>query len=291
MKTYYARHTDIALSNEDVHVLYETDRIAIHYPEAIGRPLADHPDSQSIDADDYRGRAKATIRALVQLANDGGYVVAQYRGVRDLVIGRVAAGSSVLLESRLWSDDSVYAGREAWIKTLAYERIGIVPMAQQRRILAFAPRQSTLCVWHKIGDRAEQWVEQREAAVELASLTSDEQEVMCAEFLRNHSIPGIPKLVTLLMPVGRTMRGVDILGIAEDGKTIFAQVKYDDKEHYLTDLLGLCEGVHAHLVLFSGIAQSDLGGAVLRISLEEAFQHFRSTTPGAQWLKHILASV
>lgn len=291
MKTYYARHTDIALSDYDVRALCETDRIAVHYPQAIGRPLADHPDSQSIDPGDYRGRAKGTLRALGELAKDGGYVVAHYRGVKDLVIGRVATGSSISLEQRCWCSDSAYPGREAWIKTLAYERVGVVPALQQRRVLAFAPRQSTLCVWHKVGDRVERWAEGRDVIGDLAALTSDEQEVMCAEFLRDHALHGVPKLATLLMPVGRTMRGIDILGIAEDGRPVYAQVKFDDKEHYLSELRKLCEDVDAHVVLFSGIARSDLGGPVLRISLGEVFQHFQATRRGAQWLQHIFTSI
>lgn len=296
MACYYARHTKIAISEEAIADLCSRGRIAVHYPEATGRPLSRYPDAESLDPGDYSGRAKATLRALVDLARDGGLVVAHYRGGdgangQQLVVGRVPPESTIELERNRWCQGSRYPGREAWLKTLAYERLGTVPVTSQRRALAFVPRQSTLCVWHKIGDRIEKWISGSGGGSDLAELTSDEQEVLCAEFLRDPSIPGLPRLSALLMPVGRTMRDVDIVGTADDGKLLYAQVKFDHKTGYAADLSRLYGHTDAHLLLFSGIEESDLSGRVLQVSLGEVFERFRRTARGAEWLRHVLASV
>lgn len=296
MACYYARHTKIAISEDAIADLRRRGRIAVHYPEATGRPLPDHPDSRSLNPGDYNGRAKATMRALVDLAREGGLVVAHYLGWGDgdaqqLIVGRVPPKSTIELEGHTWCQDSAYPGRQAWLKTLAYDRVGIVPATEQRRALAFMPRQSTLCVWHKIGDRIERWISGAVAGGDLADLISDEQEVLCAEFLRDPSIAGLPRLSSLLMPVGRTMRDVDIVGIADDGKLLYAQVKFDHKAHYAADLLRLYGHADAHLVLFSAIEQNDLSGKVRQVRLGEVFERFCCTPRGAEWLKQVLTSV
>ncbi len=58
---------------------------------------------------------------------------------------------------------------------------------------------------------------------------------MCAEFLRNHELPGVPRLRRLLLPPTNIGRDVDIYGVAEDGTQILAQVPFrqnPDKEGF-----------------------------------------------------------
>ncbi|MDP9477357.1 MAG: hypothetical protein M3R38_17025 [Actinomycetota bacterium] len=58
---------------------------------------------------------------------------------------------------------------------------------------------------------------------------------VCAEFLRNHEVPGVPRLKHLLLPPTNWGRDVDIYGVAEDGTEILAQVPFlqnRDKEGF-----------------------------------------------------------
>jgi hypothetical protein len=294
MKTYYARHTKIALSDETLKSLRESNRIAVHYPKARNHPLSEWPDSESVNPNDYEGSAKRTLRALVRLASEGGYVVASYRDTDKLVVGKVPAGSRIAIEKDKWSADSKeYPGRDAVIKTLAYEMVCMLSPERQLQARAFAPRQSTLTVWHKIGDRIEKLIDGENRLPDLSDLSTDLQEVLCSEFLREPSFKGVPRLSTLLMPIGRTMPDVDICGVAEDGKLLYAQVKFDskDQDQRVRDLSERYGHADCHLILFSGITHSKLDGRVLQLPLADAYKHFCSTKRGSEWLTLISSSV
>jgi hypothetical protein len=66
---------------------------------------------------------------------------------------------------------------------------------------------------------------------------------MCSEFLRSPAAAklGLPRLVHLILPVGRTMKAIDIYGIAQSGKRIFAQVTYERIEKSREKLEALCK--------------------------------------------------
>src|SRR5690242_18007950 len=98
METYYARHTRIALSDSEIASLRKRNRIAIHYPEAKGRPIPEFPDATSLDPNHYGQGAKRALNALHRLAAQGGYVVAHYRSAGELVVGKVAPASEITLE-------------------------------------------------------------------------------------------------------------------------------------------------------------------------------------------------
>jgi len=53
-----------------------------------------------------------------------------------------------------------------------------------------------------------------------------QQEIAFSEFLRIHDVPMLPRLDILLMPLGRTLKDVDLYGVATDGKELFGQVTF-----------------------------------------------------------------
>jgi hypothetical protein len=66
---------------------------------------------------------------------------------------------------------------------------------------------------------------------------------------------GLPRLRCLLLPAGRTLRDIDIVGLAEDGKRIFAQVTFHpragaDCEWKLAKLRAYGASGGSHLILF-----------------------------------------
>ena len=296
LKTYYARHTKISISDSAIRDLKERQLIAIHYPEAKNRPIPANPDSESLNPNDYESAgARRALGGLIRLAKEGGYVVAQYRGMQTLVVGKVKADSQVMLERNLWNavhrGEELYPNRVAILKTLAYEKLCELKPSQQKNALAIAPQQSTLCEWHAIGDKVKNLAEGKDSILGLSDLHFSEQEVLCGEFLRAPSIEGVPTLATLLMPMGRTAKDVDIYGVATDGRRLLAQVKYTHTKNYVSDLHDRFGDDDCHLLLFSGIERSDLSGRVLQISLQEVYSRFCSTERGAEWLRFISTSL
>lgn len=296
MKTYYARHTKISIPAAAIEDLRQRHQIAIHYPEAKGRPIPEYPDSESVDPEDYeRTGARRALACMQRLATEGGYVVAEYRGVPSLTIGKVAPGSSITLERTTWDDGGKnqrhYPGRPAVIKALAYEKVGELPPAMLRNALAIAPQQSTLSQWHAIGEKVLNLAEGREVLPGLSDLHSSEQEVLCGEFLRAPTIAGVPTLSSLLLPIGRTAKDIDIYGVATDGKRLIAQVKYTHKESFVQDLVDRYGKEDCHLILFSGVSNSVMDGPVLQISLNEVYDQFCATERGAEWRRLISDSL
>src|SRR5215469_17693150 len=90
------------------------------------------------------------------------------------------------------------------------------------------PRQGTIMRWKRAGSTVENAVERKQPIPSLGDLSPDQQETMCSEFLRSGSTEklGLSRLAHLLLPVGRTMKGIDICGITTSGHTLFAQVTY-----------------------------------------------------------------
>lgn len=296
MKTYYARHTKISISDSAIQDLRERQLIAIHYPEAKNRPVPTYPDSESLNPSDYEGTgAKRALACLIRLAKEGGYIVAHYRGMPRLVVGKVKAGSQVLLERTIWhapeKGQELYPNREAILKALAYKEICELDPLRQRNALAIAPQQSTLSEWHAIGDKVKHLAEGKDSLLGLSDLHYSEQEILCGEFLRTPTIEGVPTLSTLLLPMGRTAKDIDIYGIATDGRRLIAQVKYTHDESYARDLLDRYGNSDCHLILFSGIERSNLQGPVLQISLSEVYAKFCATESGAEWLRLISTSL
>jgi hypothetical protein len=66
---------------------------------------------------------------------------------------------------------------------------------------------------------------------QLSDLSPSQQEILCSEFLRMPEVEsrGLPRLVHLLLPPGKTMRDIDIVGTAADGKRLLAQVTFGDR--------------------------------------------------------------
>lgn len=230
MRSYFVRHTEkLLIRDEDLRRFWEGNKIAVHYPGDTER----NPDLRSLDSEDYSGTGKTAVRYLRNLEKDGGYLWAESRvspGVAK--VGRVKPGTPVELDDALWEVDDIYAGRrsgdKAVLKTVRLEEdsVRLIGRTEQMGLRAGRPRQGTIVRWH-CGTRLADLVEGRVPEEEWPNLSTEQAEAACAEFLRwQRERSDLPRLRYLLLPVGRTLKDVDVYGLAEDGRTIFAQVTY-----------------------------------------------------------------
>ncbi|MFZ0634763.1 MAG: hypothetical protein WAM08_04530, partial [Candidatus Acidiferrales bacterium] len=116
------------------------------------------------------------------------------------------------------------------------------------------------------------------------------QETMCAEFLRSEDTKRLrlPKLIHLLLPVGRTMRGIDICGISDSGSMVFAQVTFLSFEHCgkkLDALLQFGDRDRNALVLFCDCAEPKQKNGVKIIPLRAVYDSFTATPTGKLWIE------
>lgn len=225
--TYFIRHSSaLDADTETLEALWSENRIAIHYPHDLSGTFEDG-DSQSLNPSDYAGNARSALHRLHELAQNGGYVFATYRRKAGGKVGFVKPGSAVELFRGAWGAKNNLHGRAAALKSLKLTQVRNLAAEEAISLTAVQPRQGTFCRWWKVGKRVVAIVE-GDQSIGLGSLTPDLQEVMCMEYLRTEKAKkrGLPILRHTLMPVGRTMKDIDILGVSESGKIISAQVTF-----------------------------------------------------------------
>lgn len=225
--TYFIRHSSaLDIDTETLDTLWREDWIAIHYPHDELCTF-EEGDSQSVNPNHYTGSGRSALKRLQELAKNGGYVFATYRGKTGGKVGVVKPGSYIKLVRGTWGNKNNLQGREAVLKALKLSNVRNLAAEEAISLTAVQPRQGTFCRWWKVGQRIVSFVN-GDAAAGLESLTPDLQEVMCMEYLRTENARkrGLPILRYTLMPVGRTMKDIDILGVSEGGKILSAQVTY-----------------------------------------------------------------
>jgi hypothetical protein len=112
---------------------------------------------------------------------------------------------------------------------------------------------------------------------------------MCAEALRipNYNGSKRPQLISTLLPVGGTMKGIDISGLASDGRPLLAQVTYRTKEgssEKLSALKAIGTGAGAHLLFICRAEGESEEDGVLIVPIQRVFSEFASSDVGKQWL-------
>lgn len=289
MKTYFIRHSSaLSISRATIDALWQQDRIAIHYPVDNSGDF-ELFDSESLDPDDYSGSAKSNLQRFKDLARNGGYVFAAYRGKPGGMIGYVAPGSKVEIFRGEWRQKGDAAAREAVLKSIELENSRKLNAGQAISLTAVQPRQGTFCQWHKVGTRVVDLVDGN-TCMSLGSLTPDLQEVMCMEYMRTKKAAenGLPQIEYTLMPVGRTMKDIDILGVDKYKQKVSVQVtfgRFNKAGEKFKKLDQYLNSGHK-TVYFCNHRKAEVINEHLVYPLERVFTEFcNQTQAGNAWLK------
>lgn len=246
-QAFFVRHTNRhAVGPDTIDRLFHEDRIAVHFPGSGAE------DSRSVDPADYtKKNDRKVIGRLAELAANGGYVWAQYHTQRDCKIGFVEPGEPDLIEST-WENPryAKHQGRKAILKTLRMGRVKLVRPGQLMSLRVARPRQGTISRWPSGKKRLRAAVEGEPLPPAWSNLSAREQETVCAEFLRVHDESALPRLKFLLLPPGGTMQAIDVYGLAEDGKKLYAQVTFQGPNRKKVKALREHAGEDVHLVFF-----------------------------------------
>jgi hypothetical protein len=231
---------------------------------------------------------------LNELSNNGGYVCAQYRGYEACLIGRVSPGTPIEPVYAQWRRSSYdNPRRPAVLKTVRLDRVKIVSPLDHAVLLVGRPIRGTFMRWPNARDTIRALVEGEPLSVNVGRLSPDQQEIMCSEFLRTPEATamGLPRLEHLLLPTGRTLKDLDILGIASDGHPLCAQVTLADRVQAawkLERMKAYATDSSAHLILFCRTTEAETANGVHVRSIEEVFRCFRATASGRRWIARAL---
>lgn len=235
MESFFARHTkQLSVRDDNLQQLWNQNKLAIHYPDRLdGSKSVDNDSKLPEEYPDKlpngkRTNAKTAMGTLKELADSGGYVWVEnrkYPGVAK--VGKVNP-QCIEIFSAQWTYNPEYSEREgtpAALKTVRIDEPRLIRVGEAIGLRAAKPRQGTIVRWHKCGTRLADLIEGNTPLPEWENLSTEQQEAACAEFLRYHEETH-PLLRFLLLPVGRTLKDIDIYGLDKSGNEIFAQVTY-----------------------------------------------------------------
>src|SRR6266567_5276734 len=295
METFFARHT-IALDIDKMtrEKLWEERRIAIHFPHHKDGKLRGR-DNRSLKLSDYPDSARRAMRALLALAKSGGYVCAEHHPQQECLLGYVRPNTKIQILRGRWGTVNGCEDRKAFLKSIKLEKVKIMHRCDLALVLVGRPRQGTIMRWPSAKDSIENIVEGKRTKPSFDRLSPDQQEIMCSEFLRCEKFEQtgqIPysRLAHLLLPVGRSMRDVDICGGTPSGKNMFTQVTFHEigskeAKSKIATLANYESDGRNVLVLFCDCKDIIQEGSVRIIPIRWAYEYFVSTPIGQKWLE------
>lgn len=199
---------------EDVRKLWEQRQVGLPWAEKSSTNPSDYENST----------AQNEIRRLNDYGERGAIVAAYYGNDYDIhpdkmLIGVIPPGSEPVGED---VGESIF-------KTLSMDKetTCVVSFKDDPVLSAVRPRGHSLCRWRAAEDQVRAIVQEGQLPAEVGSLSSEQLEVACNEFLRLQFDGYFPTL-----PVGRTLRDVDIVG-GTTNERILAQVTQESDENEL----------------------------------------------------------
>lgn len=249
MKAVYIRHK-LDSTREILEDLWTRRLIAVHYA-----------DIRSTDPKEYDGPGRTALTNLWQYCESGAVVGASYRSIRPgaMIVGEIISGSRVELRE--------YGGRI--YKTVRLRNAREVSYLDDILLAAIQPRQGTVTGWPSAQKYLEAVLKGRKIPCRVGSLAPCQLEVICYEYLR---LKGI--LEALLMPIGRSLRDIDIYGISERGEGVIAQVTHSGQRRTIRGKLGRLkeyQSADTKLVFFGPESARFHDADVQYISIESAF--------------------
>lgn len=222
LQTAFARHK----LGDSVQPLWEDQRIAVHWEN-----------SSSADPDDYEGRAATEVGKLNNIAEDGAIVGASYRDVykNKMLVGLVAPESKIdilfVQDGDIVASRSINPGESIEYPTEIQEGCSIyksvemeecVTVTREEQPLLFddgvRPPFWSVCEWEGAEDQLRAVWQGELPPYEVGSLTTDQLELVCEEFLRI-----VDDSYCRTSDIGGTMSDVDIIGASGD-ELVWAQV-------------------------------------------------------------------
>jgi hypothetical protein len=269
--------------------LWDTRSIGIHFPLHLN-PGPNDPDNESLKPEDYPQPGRSAMAVMSRLSAEGGFVLAEYWRRPGCLVGMVEPNTPITLLRGKWGNIHGREGFEAVLKTLKLSKVQEISEMRSAPLLAARPRQGTLMRWHSIRQLVQNLVLGIKAPLTVRDLTPTFQEVMCAEFMRLPTeITGLPQMASLILPVGRTLRGLDIYGLSASGGLIAAQVTMQPSAACpgkVASLNGFI-GENVTRVFFCDDLSPRVESDIQFYPLSHVFEKFVGTPSGKAWLANV----
>jgi hypothetical protein len=255
-QSVFIRHK-LSSTPEILEDLWSKRLIAIHYANI-----------SSTKPEDYKKAGKASLEKLWRYCETGAIVGATYTSLKpaSMLVGIISPGSKV----EIIEYDYIY-------KTVRLRHAREIFFSEHPLLAAIQPRQGTITGWPSAVRYLIALLKNEELPSDVRSLAPSQLEVVCYEYLRMKEIMSF-----LLMPIGRTMRDIDIYGINSKNETIMAQVTQDRDLHEIErkiNCLKCQRSKNAKLIFFGPQAHKRNDPVIEYISVEDAFEEVKAKYP------------
>lgn len=216
MRSVFVRHN--CDSTPDVlNQLWDERLIALHYNN-----------SHSVKPADYYPAGRKALDRLWQYCESGAIVGADFRRFNgaQMLVGIIPPGSKVFAKTFVDSQ----SGESFTYKVVKLEDTVEVPYADYPLLVGVQPRQATITGWPAAQAVLKSALNGLPLPYEASTLHPSQLEVLCYEWLRSSG-----KLERLLLPIGRGLIDIDILGINSSGGRVLAQVTFSRTGSDLAD--------------------------------------------------------
>ncbi len=203
MKAVFIRHKQFATS-EILQDLWNRREIALHYA-----------DIRSTNPDDYEHAGKVALLRLHGYCQAGAIVAASYRQVVPgiILVGIIPPGSQISWTDR-YGESFIY-------KVVQLQNVKEVSLIDYPILGAIQPIKGAISGWPSAQAILNSIVNDLPIEPAVHNLSPAQLEVICYEYLQMKAI-----LNALLMPIGRNLLDIDIVGMGDEGRKIFAQVSF-----------------------------------------------------------------
>ena len=127
--------------------------------------------------------------------------------------------------------------------------------------------------WDKYRDVVEAAYESKALPAQVRSLSDGQLEVLCFEYLRDTG-----EFAYLLLPIGRTLAHVDVLGVNSQGDRVAAQVTFATDSQELEDkalaLMQYASNLASGVFFSPKLPPGKFPGNVRWVDIDQVFEHF-----------------
>ncbi len=216
----------------------------------------------SINPEDYGKYGKSALRLLNEFCERGVVIAADYPTVNQasIFLGEIKAGTLI-------KPINIYG---IWYKTVTIENIKEIPYLKYPILKTIRPIINTISRWPKAEKILPYIYNDEPLPFEVSSLTFEQLELICSEYLRIHKVINAP-----LLKVGGSQPKIDISGIGIDNKKVYAQVSFKESKKEIekkVELLKAFESKDSILIYFGPKNSSVNFKDIIYISIEDVFE-------------------
>lgn len=226
-----------------------------------------------MNPEDYTGDPKRILKDLRDMDSDD--LICSSFNEDFLEVGTIDKDFGIQLVDYKFPNGEIWWLKVAQHKTASKRKLNF---SEFPMLLAAMPRQGTFGEWHLMRDQILSIYYDGSVKFNYTALAPAQIEALCASYLFHSR-----RLACQSSPSGRTLKDIDIVGLDQSGKRIFAQVTFSTdkaKVRRKSDALARYSSLSPHLLFFAPNEMREQISNQEFISLEMVWDYWTKVSGG-----------